>query len=397
MALVTPTEPVPLEELGRVHFVGIGGAGMSGIARIMLARGVAGLRQRHDRRLGRAGRAGGARGPGLRRPRGRPSRRRRHAGRVQRDQGEQPGAGRGEPPGPAGGAPGRRARLADVRPPGDRGDRHPRQDQHHVDDRHRSHRDERSRRGPRVRDRRRARGHRRRRGRRRRPLLRGRGGRERRLVPDVLAGRRRGHQRRRRPPGQLRDRGGLPRLVRRLPRPGQAGRPAGDLRGRLRHARPGRPRPRARAAGGQLRRVAGRGLPDRRRDDERDGDVVQHPRRAERGAAAGTSGGHDRGGAVGEPEPPGPFGKIDLDLQLRVPGHHNALNAAAAFAAAVRARDRAEPGRDGPGQLPGRRATARAQGRGPRRPGPRHLRPPPDRARRRPAGGPRHHDRRAGG
>jgi UDP-N-acetylmuramate--alanine ligase len=31
--------PVP-EELGRVHFVGIGGAGMSGIARIMLARGV---------------------------------------------------------------------------------------------------------------------------------------------------------------------------------------------------------------------------------------------------------------------------------------------------------------------------------------------------------------------
>src|SRR4051794_37460622 len=32
--------PVP-EELGRVHFVGIGGAGMSGIARIMLARGVA--------------------------------------------------------------------------------------------------------------------------------------------------------------------------------------------------------------------------------------------------------------------------------------------------------------------------------------------------------------------
>src|SRR6202453_3054399 len=30
MALVTPTEPVPLEELGRVHFVGIGGAGMFG-------------------------------------------------------------------------------------------------------------------------------------------------------------------------------------------------------------------------------------------------------------------------------------------------------------------------------------------------------------------------------
>ena len=41
MALVTPVDTVPLEQLGRVHFVGIGGAGMSGIARIMLARGVA--------------------------------------------------------------------------------------------------------------------------------------------------------------------------------------------------------------------------------------------------------------------------------------------------------------------------------------------------------------------
>ncbi len=40
MGLVTPTDPVPLDQLGRVHFTGIGGAGMSGIARIMLARGV---------------------------------------------------------------------------------------------------------------------------------------------------------------------------------------------------------------------------------------------------------------------------------------------------------------------------------------------------------------------
>ena len=38
--LVTPVTPVPLGQLGRVHFVGIGGAGMSGNARIMLARGV---------------------------------------------------------------------------------------------------------------------------------------------------------------------------------------------------------------------------------------------------------------------------------------------------------------------------------------------------------------------
>jgi UDP-N-acetylmuramate--alanine ligase len=39
--LVTPAEPVPAARLGRVHFAGIGGAGMSGIARIMLARGIA--------------------------------------------------------------------------------------------------------------------------------------------------------------------------------------------------------------------------------------------------------------------------------------------------------------------------------------------------------------------
>jgi UDP-N-acetylmuramate--alanine ligase len=40
MGLVTPTEPVPLGDLGRVHFAAVGGAGMSGIARIMLSRGV---------------------------------------------------------------------------------------------------------------------------------------------------------------------------------------------------------------------------------------------------------------------------------------------------------------------------------------------------------------------
>jgi len=40
MGLVTPVDAVPVSELGRVHFTGIGGAGMSGIARIMLALGV---------------------------------------------------------------------------------------------------------------------------------------------------------------------------------------------------------------------------------------------------------------------------------------------------------------------------------------------------------------------
>src|SRR5438552_1985933 len=38
--LLAPADPVPAARLGRVHFAGIGGAGMSGIARIMLARGI---------------------------------------------------------------------------------------------------------------------------------------------------------------------------------------------------------------------------------------------------------------------------------------------------------------------------------------------------------------------
>ena len=60
MGLVTPAAPVPVSELGRVHFVGIGGAGMSGIARILLARGVA-VSGSDSGRLGAARRAGRAR------------------------------------------------------------------------------------------------------------------------------------------------------------------------------------------------------------------------------------------------------------------------------------------------------------------------------------------------
>ena len=40
MKVPVPAEILPAEQLGRVHFVGIGGAGLSGIARIMLARGI---------------------------------------------------------------------------------------------------------------------------------------------------------------------------------------------------------------------------------------------------------------------------------------------------------------------------------------------------------------------
>ena len=40
MIVPVPAERIAAERLGRVHFVGIGGAGLSGIARIMLARGI---------------------------------------------------------------------------------------------------------------------------------------------------------------------------------------------------------------------------------------------------------------------------------------------------------------------------------------------------------------------
>ena len=49
MRVPVPDEILPADRLGRVHFVGIGGAGLSGIARIMLARGIAGQRQRRQR------------------------------------------------------------------------------------------------------------------------------------------------------------------------------------------------------------------------------------------------------------------------------------------------------------------------------------------------------------
>jgi len=41
MRIPVPDELLPADRLGRVHFIGIGGSGLSGIARIMLARGIA--------------------------------------------------------------------------------------------------------------------------------------------------------------------------------------------------------------------------------------------------------------------------------------------------------------------------------------------------------------------
>ena len=38
MKVPVPAEILPADQLGRVHFVGIGGAGLSGIARIKIGR-----------------------------------------------------------------------------------------------------------------------------------------------------------------------------------------------------------------------------------------------------------------------------------------------------------------------------------------------------------------------
>ena len=138
MGLVTPADPVPVGELGRVHFTGIGGAGMSGIARILLARGVP-VSGSDSAAIAAAGPAGRAR---------------RARSRVGHDGGQSratqtrwwcpPRSGRttrswSRPGGAApGSAPGRGAGVGDARPPRYRRRRDARQDDDHVDADHRS-------------------------------------------------------------------------------------------------------------------------------------------------------------------------------------------------------------------------------------------------------------------
>ena len=115
-------------------------------------------------------------------------RRRRHGGLLHRDPAGPPGAGRGAPARPAGAAPLRGAGGGDDRPAHDRGRRHPRQDHHHLD----GHDDPAARRrGPVVRDRRRDLRGRLQRAPRHRRALRGRGRRERPVVPALPPVRRR--------------------------------------------------------------------------------------------------------------------------------------------------------------------------------------------------------------
>ena len=207
MRVPVPDELLPADRLGRVHFVGIGGAGLSGIARIMLARGitVSGSDAKESRAL-EALRALGARcyvG---------------HAAEqvhdvdtlvvstaVREDNPEVVEArGQGLRLLPRSAA----LRVGDAGPQGRRGRRHPRQDDHHVA----AHRGAPAlRRRPVLRDRRRAQRVRLQRPRRQRRDLRRRGRRERRRLPGLLAVRRAGDERRGRPPRQLRHRGGLPR------------------------------------------------------------------------------------------------------------------------------------------------------------------------------------------
>ena len=83
MRIPVPDELLPAERLGRVHFVGIGGAGLSGIARIMLARGIP-VTGSDATRLPGPGGAARPRRRGARRPRRRAGRRRRHRRGVHR-------------------------------------------------------------------------------------------------------------------------------------------------------------------------------------------------------------------------------------------------------------------------------------------------------------------------
>ena len=173
------TDPVPtLPELGAVHFVGIGGAGMSGIARILLARGVrVSGSDRRDTPTLLALRALGARVG--RRPRPGAPRGRRHARRLHGHPARQPRAGRRPRARPARPAAGGGAGRGDGRPAQRRRGRHARQDLDHLD----AHRRRPGLRGrPVLRDRRRPQrvgqqrargrgGRLRRRGRRERPVL----------------------------------------------------------------------------------------------------------------------------------------------------------------------------------------------------------------------------------
>ena len=122
-----------------VHFVGIGGIGMSGIAEVLLNLGydVSGSDLARERGHPAPAGLGATR---LQRPRGRADRRRRRSRDLERGRGRQPGsAGRAREKNP-GRAARADARRADAAEAGHRGRRHARQDDHDEPDRERARR-----------------------------------------------------------------------------------------------------------------------------------------------------------------------------------------------------------------------------------------------------------------
>ncbi len=188
-------------EIGPIHFIGIGGIGMSGIAEVLMNLGYhgAGLRRERQRQRQAAARQ---RRQGLHRPEGRACRWRRGHGGVVGDQGRQPGDRRRPREAPAGGAARRDAGRADAAEKLRRHRRHPRQDHDHVDGRGAARR-----RQPRS-DRDQRRHHQRLRHQcaaRPRRLDGGRGRRIRRHVPEASHRHRHRHQHRRRASRSLQD------------------------------------------------------------------------------------------------------------------------------------------------------------------------------------------------
>ena len=115
-------------ERPRLHFVGIGGAGMSGLA--LVARALGASVTGSDRAAGSPylGAAARARGRARRGPRRRERAAGRRGRRLQRDPARQPGARDRPRARPARAAPRRPARRAHAAEADDRGHRHPRQD-----------------------------------------------------------------------------------------------------------------------------------------------------------------------------------------------------------------------------------------------------------------------------
>ena len=119
VGLVTPVDPVPVGELGKVHFVAIGGAGMSG-HRPDHAGPRCHVSGSDSAASALAGRARGSGRAGVRRARRSQPRRRRHGRGLDRDPGGQSGAGGGAAARAAGAAPGRGAGERHAGPPGHR-------------------------------------------------------------------------------------------------------------------------------------------------------------------------------------------------------------------------------------------------------------------------------------